>query len=396
MSEKKTVLLGITGSIAAYKAAEVASALKKRGVDVVAVMTKAAAEFITPLTLETVTANPVYADMFHRTAAYDVEHISLAKRADVLAVVPATANFIGKLANGIADDLLTTVAMATTAPVLIAPAMNTNMYLSPANQANLELLQKRGCAVVSPGRGKLACGDEGVGRLADVEDVVAQIMAALYPKRDLEGKRIVVTAGPTREQIDPVRFITNRSSGKMGIALAEAARDRGAQVTLVAGAVSASLPQGVDVRRAVSTEDMFRLVSEAFADCDGLIMAAAPADFTPETVFDQKIKKTGEDGLVLKLKKTRDILGELGPHKGGRFVCGFAAETNDVEKYATDKLKRKNLDMIAANDVTQAGAGFGVDTNRVTMYFPDGSRVKSAGTKRQVADDILDQIAKRL
>jgi len=390
----KHVVLGITGSIAAYKAAEIASALKKQGVQVTAVMTEAARQFITPLTMETITGAPVYMELFSRTAAYDVEHISLAKRGDVFVVAPATANFIGKLAGGIADDLLTTVAMATRAPVLIAPAMNSAMYLSAANQHNMEVLKERGVQFIDPASGVLACGDEGVGKLAPVEEVVEHILAALNPLRDFAGRKIIVTAGPTRESLDPVRFLTNHSSGKMGIALAEAARDRGAEVTLVAGGVTAALPHGVKVLRVTSTQDMYEAVHAEFGACDALVMAAAPADFTPETVSGSKIKKQG-DGLTLRLKKTTDILGTLGQEKNGQFICGFAAETDNVEQYATDKLRRKNMDMIAANDVTAPGAGFGVDTNAVTMFFAHGEPVKAAGSKRSVADAILDQIAKR-
>jgi len=396
MHGKKTVLLGVTGSIAAYKAVELASALIKKDLDVVVVMTEAATRFVTPLTFETITKNPVSTELFSRERPYEVEHISLAKRADVFVVAPASANFIGKYAHGIADDLLTTVAMAVTAPVLIAPAMNSAMYSCAANTANMQLLKARGCAFVEPAEGLLACGDVGVGKLADVDTLVSAILKALYPKKDFLGKRVLVTAGPTRERIDPVRFLTNRSSGKMGYAIAEAARDRGAEVVLVSGPVSLPSPAGIRVVDVESTQDMLDAVLKEFESCDCAIKAAAPADFTPEEVSGHKIKKTGADGMVLKLRRTPDILAALGGRKGSRVLCGFAAETRELEAYATEKLRRKNLDLIVANDVSRADAGFGVDTNRVTVFSADGSIAEYAGTKREVADFVLDEVAKIL
>ncbi|MGI6150732.1 MAG: bifunctional phosphopantothenoylcysteine decarboxylase/phosphopantothenate--cysteine ligase CoaBC [Christensenellales bacterium] len=394
MHGKKTVLLGVTGSIAAYKAVELASALVKKDLDVVVVMTEAATRFVTPLTFETITKNPVATGLFTRERPYEVEHISLAKRADVFVVAPASGNFIGKYAHGIADDMLTTVAMALTVPVLIAPAMNSAMYLSAANTANMKLLKERGCVFVEPIEGLLACGDVGVGKLADVDALVSAILATLYPKKDFAGKRVLVSAGPTREMIDPVRFLTNRSTGKMGYAIAEAARDRGAEVVLVSGPVSIPKPAGVKVIDVLSTQDMLNAVVQEFKSSDCAIKAAAPADFTPEEYADDKIKKTGADGMTLKLKKTPDILATLGEIKGDRVLCGFAAETRELGAYAVEKLRRKNLDLIVANDVSRADAGFGVDTNCVTVYLADGSSVDYSGTKRAVADHVLDEISK--
>lgn len=394
MNGKKTVLLGVTGSIAAYKAVELASALVKKELDVAAVMTESAARFVAPLTFETITKNPVATGLFSRERPYEIEHISLAKRADVFAVMPASANFIGKYAHGIADDMLTTVAMAVTAPVLIAPAMNSAMYLSAANTANMKLLKERGCVFVEPAEGLLACGDVGVGRLAEVDSLVSAIFAALFPKRDFEGKRVLVTAGPTREMIDPVRFLTNRSTGKMGYAIAEAARDRGASVVLVSGPVNLAPPAGIRVVNVLSTADMQKAVTAEFEGCDCAIKAAAPADFTPEAYSDDKIKKTGADGMTLRLKKTPDILASLDEIKGNRVLCGFAAETKELRAYAVEKLRRKNLDLIVANDVSRADAGFGTDTNSVTVYLADGSSAEYSGTKRAVADRILDEVLK--
>ncbi len=394
MNGKKTVLLGVTGSIAAFKAVELASALVKKELDVAVVMTKSAARFVTPLTFETITKNPVATGLFSRERPYEVEHISLAKRADVFAIMPASANFIGKYAHGIADDMLTTVAMAVTAPVLIAPAMNSAMYLSAANAANIKLLKERGCVFVEPAEGLLACGDVGVGKLAEVDSLVSAILAALFPKKDFEGKRVLVTAGPTREMIDPVRFLTNRSTGKMGYALAEAARDRGASVVLVSGPVNLAPPAGIRVVNVLSTLDMQKAVTAEFEGCDCAIKAAAPADFTPQKYSGDKIKKTEADGMTLTLKKTPDILASLGEIKGDRVLCGFAAETKELGAYAVEKLRRKNLDLIVANDVSRADAGFGTDTNSVTVYLADGSFTEYSGTKRAVADRVLDEVFK--
>lgn len=306
----KHVVMGVTGSIAAYKACDIISALRKSGVDVHVILTHAGAEIITPLTLETISGNRVVKDMFDSDRHFEVEHISLAKLADLFLVAPATANFIGKMASGIADDMLTTTVMATTAPVMIAPAMNTNMYLDAATQANIETLKRRGCELIAPATGHLACGDEGIGKLAAVEDIVRAVLDKLNVKRDLEGKRVLVTAGPTREAIDPVRYITNRSSGKMGYAIAEAAAERGADVTLISGPVSLRTPGGVKRVDIVSSDELCDSVIERFPGCDILVMAAAPADFTPAEFSSEKIKKGG-DNLTLNLRATRDILKTL-------------------------------------------------------------------------------------
>ena len=390
----KHVVMGVTGSIAAYKACDIISALRKSGVDVHVILTHAGAEIITPLTLETISGNRVVKDMFDSDRHFEVEHISLAKLADLFLVAPATANFIGKMASGIADDMMTTTVMATTAPVMIAPAMNTNMYLDAATQANIETLKRRGCEFIAPATGHLACGDEGIGKLAAVEDIVRAVLDKLNVKRDLEGKRVLVTAGPTREAIDPVRYITNRSSGKMGYAIAEAAAERGADVTLISGPVSLRTPAGVKRVDIVSSDELCDSVIERFPGCDILVMAAAPADFTPAEFSSEKIKKGG-DNLTLNLRATRDILKTIAPLKSNQKVMGFAAETHNVENNAIEKLKRKKLDFIAANDVTAEGAGFGTDTNIITLYGADGSREHSGMvTKREAADWLLDRLVK--
>ena len=390
---KKNVVLGVTGSIAAYKACDIVSRLRKQGVDVHVILTRAGAEIVTPLALETMSANPVVVDMFHRENPWEVEHISLAKRADVFLVAPATANFLGKAAHGIADDMLTTTILATRAQVLVAPAMNVNMYENPVVQENIALLKKRGWHFIEPDAGLLACGDVGKGRLAEPETIVAAAMELLYPRRDLAGKHVLVSAGPTQERIDPVRYITNRSSGKMGYAIAEAAAARGARVTLVSGPVTLPVPEGVERVNVISSQDMFEAVHAAFDSCDGLIMAAAPADFTPAAFAEQKIKKNGREGMTLELAATRDILKSIGERKRQQRVMGFAAETEHLAENAAKKLEAKNLDMIAANDVTAAGAGFAVDTNAVTLYKRDGSSEQS-GTmpKRALADWLLDRL----
>ena len=390
---EKNVVLGVTGSIAAYKACDIVSRLRKQGVDVHVILTRAGAEIVTPLALETMSANPVVVDMFHRENPWEVEHISLAKRADVFLVAPATANFLGKAAHGIADDMLTTTILATRAQVLVAPAMNVNMYENPVVQENIALLKKRGWHFIEPDAGLLACGDVGKGRLAEPETIVAAAMELLYPRRDLAGKHVLVSAGPTQERIDPVRYITNRSSGKMGYAIAEAAAARGARVTLVSGPVTLPVPEGVERVNVISSQDMFEAVHAAFDSCDGLIMAAAPADFTPAAFAEQKIKKNGREGMTLELAATRDILKSIGERKRQQRVMGFAAETEHLAENAAKKLEAKNLDMIAANDVTAAGAGFAVDTNAVTLYKRDGSSEQS-GTmpKRALADWLLDRL----
>jgi len=396
MEKKATVVLGVTGSIAAYKAAEIVSRLTKLDIDVRVILTEGGARFITPLTLETLSLSPVHTDQFSREAPYEVEHVSLAKAADVFLVAPATADFIGKAANGVADDLLTTTFLATRAKVLIAPAMNTNMLAHPAVQQNLETLRGRGCVVIEPGEGLLACRDVGRGKLAPVDTIVEAVQKALLRKHDLSGRRILVTAGPTREAIDPVRFLSNRSSGKMGFAVAEAAARRGAEVTLIAGPVQLPTPAGVARRDIVSSAELCAAVEEAFPSCDALVMAAAPADFTPPAAAPQKLKKHG-GGLTLSLVPTADILMTIAPKKERQVVMGFAAETEDIERNAMEKLARKRLDFIAANDVSASDAGFAVDTNAVTLYCSGGGK-KSSGLmqKSALADWLLDELASKL
>ena len=385
------VVLGVTGGIAAYKSAEIASQLKKQGHDVYVIMTKHATEFIAPLTFETLTNHPVVVDMFTRETPWEVEHIALAKRADVFLVAPASANFLGKYANGIADDMLTTTVLATKAPVVLAPAMNTNMWSNAIVQKNVEALKSFGVSMVGPGSGYLACGDLGQGRMSEPEEIVEAVHDALAQK-DLNGKRILVTAGPTRETLDPVRYITNHSSGKMGFAIARAAKRRGAAVTLIHGPVALPLPYGVEECAVISTQDMLEAVQDRFLDCDLLIMAAAPADFTMQEQSNRKIKKVDGQPMVWQLKQTQDILGALSSKRNGQVVVGFAAETNDVQSYAMDKLQRKRLNMIVANDVTQKGAGFGADTNIVTVVHEDGRICPhDIAPKEEIADFILDQ-----
>lgn len=392
----KTVVLGVTGSIAAYKACDIISGLKKQGLNVRVILTEAGAKIITPLALEAMSGAPVVTNMFSREAPWEIEHISLAKAADLFLIAPATANFLAKAAHGIADDMLSTTILATHAPILVAPAMNSAMYLNPVVQENMAILEKRGYGFIRPASGRLACGDEGVGKLAAVEDIIAAAMAALYPRQDLKGKRILVSAGPTRERIDPVRYITNRSSGKMGYAIARAAAERGAEVTLVSGPVTLTPPQGVELVNIVSSADMFEAVTSRFDACDALIMAAAPADFTPAKAVEQKIKKQG-GGMELSLVNTQDILAAVGARKGGRTLMGFAAESENLAENAKAKLQRKNLDFIAANDILAMDAGFGVDTNRVTLYDDGGgSRDSGPMTKEALADWLLDALAQRM
>ena len=388
----KSVVIGITGSIAAYKAAEIVSQLKKKGIDINVIMTKAGSEFITPLTLETLSKNPVVTDMFNRNHPWEVEHIALAKKADVFLVAPASADFISKAANGICDDMLTTTILATRAEILIAPAMNDNMYLNPIIQENIAKLKSRGYKFIDPESGMLACGTSGVGRLADVNVIVQKVVKLLNKKDDLKGKKVLVTAGPTCEDIDPVRYITNRSTGKMGYAVARAAAMRGAEVTLISGKTNLTAPQGVNIINIRSSQNMFDEVNNNFDCCDMLIMAAAPADFTPVKTESEKVKKNGKETLTIELVATKDILASVGVRKGNRVIVGFAAETQNIENNAKPKLEKKNLDMIAANDVKAEKTGFGYDTNAITLYSKNGT-VKNSGlmSKDEVADWLLDE-----
>ena len=392
MLKDKTVVLGITGGIAAYKAAELTRLLIKAGADVHVIMTKGAAEFITPLTLQTLSKNPVHTDLFSLTQEAEVGHISLADRADIFVIAPATANLIGKISHGIADDLLSTTTMATKAPVLLAPAMNCNMYENPIVQENMSKLRGHGYHFIDSETGELACGYEGKGRMAEPSDILEEIETILSPK-DLKSERVLITAGPTFEAIDPVRFIGNRSSGKMGYALAKSALRRGAQVTLISGPSSHKPPRGSRFIGIESAEEMKRVVTANLKDATIVIMSAAVADYKPAKAASEKIKK-GKGGLSLELERTPDILSEVGKRKGKRLVIGFAAETENLVANATNKLKEKNLDLIVANNVKEPGAGFGVDTNIVTIIDRNGTIEELPQmTKEEVAGFVLDRIS---
>lgn len=387
----KCVVVGVTGGIAAYKACEVVSRLKKLNADVRVIMTRNATEFVQPLTFQSLSHNPVSVDTFANIQTWEIEHIALAQRADLFIIAPATANIIGKLACGIADDMLSTTVMATRAPVLIAPAMNTAMLENPATQQNLRTLESRGMRMIAPGVGMLACGTSGAGRMSEPEQIVAAAVEALRPREDLAGLEVVVTAGPTAEPLDPVRFITNRSSGKMGYALAAAARARGADVTLISGPTALDAPAGVNVVRIRTTQELYDAVM-AHAGADVVIQAAAPADYRAREVSPTKIKRTGET-LMVELVPNPDIAAALGERKrAGQTLVGFAAETNDVVANAQGKLRRKSLDLIVANDVTRAGAGFDVDTNIITLIDAGSTRELPLMTKREAADRILDRV----
>ena len=393
--EGKNVVLGVTGGIAAYKACELTSRLRKAGAQVYVILTKNACRFVAPLTFETLSNHPAVTDTFDRPATWEVEHIALAKRADIFVIAPATANIIAKMAHGIADDMLSTTVLATHAPVLVAPAMNTGMWENPATRENVLTLKNRGVRFVGPEGGFLACGDTGAGRMSEPKDIFDAIQAVLNPKRDLEGLHVLVTAGPTQEKIDPVRYISNRSSGKMGYAIADAAARRGAKVTLVSGPANLPTPQGVEKVSIISTQDLYEAMTLRCPDADIVIQAAAPADFTPVQTADQKIKKQGDDDLVLRLKQTPDVAAQVGRLKrSGQTLIGFAAETQDVLGNAEKKLRKKNLDMIVANDVTAPGAGFDVDTNIVTFVTTAGTETLPCLPKTQVADELLDRAVK--
>ncbi|MGO4543772.1 bifunctional phosphopantothenoylcysteine decarboxylase/phosphopantothenate--cysteine ligase CoaBC [Paenibacillus sp. 2TAB23] len=396
MLKGKTIILGITGGIAAYKGAALCSKLVQAGATVHVIMTESATKFITPLTLQTLSRNPVHIDTFDERDPAVVSHIHLADHADLIVIAPATANAIAKLAGGHADDMLSTTLLAATSPILIAPAMNVHMYEHPAVVSNLELLAARGVMFVEPGTGQLACGYVAKGRLAEPEDIVAAIGSWFSRGAKLKGKRVLVTAGGTMERLDPVRFLTNDSSGKMGFAIAEAAQLMGADVTLIAGRTTAAIPSGVNVIRVESAQEMLEAVSGRFANMDIVIKAAAVADYRAAQVSDQKLKKTGEK-LVLELERTVDILETLGQRKQHQFLVGFAAETDQVEHYAMDKLRRKNCDLIVANDVGKDGAGFNGDTNIVQVYSPEGLLDSMPLlSKREVATRLLELIEARM
>lgn len=392
MLKNKHVLLGVTGSIAAYKAASLASALKKLHCDVQVIMTENAEKFINPITFETLTGKKCLTDTFDRNFSFEVEHISVAKQADLALVAPASANVIGKLAHGIADDMLTTTLMACTCPKLISPAMNTAMYENPVLQNNLQQLKIYGCTVIEPATGRLACGDTGAGKMPEPEELLSFILREIAYEKDLSGRKILVTAGPTQEAIDPVRFLTNHSTGKMGYAIARAAMLRGADVTLVSGPVNLAPPPFVKVIPVQSAEDMFQAVASAADGQDAVIKAAAVADYTPVTVSEEKVKKKDGD-MSIPLKRTRDILKYLGEHKReGQFLCGFSMETERMLENSREKLIRKNVDMIVANNLKVTGAGFGTDTNVVTLITADSVQELPIMSKDHVAHAILNRI----
>ena len=390
----KTVVLGITGGIAAYKMPNVAHALVKLGADVHVLMTKNATEFISPLVFETLTRRRCQVDTFDRNFQYDVAHISLANAADLMLIAPATANVIPKLAHGQADDMLTTVTLAATCPKLVAPAMNTHMLENPITQDNLKTLEHYGFTVIPSGSGMLACGDVGSGRLPDEGVLVDYVLRELACVKDLKGKKVVVSAGATQEPMDPVRYLTNHSTGKMGYAVARAAAMRGAAVTLIHGPTALQPVRFTEDVPITTAQQMYEAVTSRFDEMDVLVMAAAVADYRPAAVADDKIKKKDGD-LSIAVERTPDILGTIGPKKKGQFLCGFSMETRDMLANSSAKLEKKNLDMVVANNLKVAGAGFGVDTNVVTFITPDGARELPLMSKDDVADAILDEILKR-
>ena len=393
----KTVLLGVTGGIACYKSANLASALVKQGANVQVVMTRNATEFIGPHTFESLTGNRVSVDTFDRNYQFQVEHIALADQADLVLVAPATANVLAKLAHGLADDMLTTTILACNCPKIAAPAMNTKMYENPVTQDNLDTLRKYGWEIVEPASGRLACGAVGKGKMPEPEDLLECVLHALSHEKDMAGLRVLVTAGPTREALDPVRYLTNHSTGKMGYAIAKAAAARGASVTLVSGPVNLKKPPYMEVVDIVSAQDMFEAVTSRAPDQDIIIKAAAVADYRPACVAEDKIKKSGTDAdLSLPLSRTSDILGWLGEHRvPGQFLCGFSMETRDMVENSKKKLEKKHIDLIAANNLKQAGAGFGVDTNVLTLISADGARELPLMSKEEAAHSLLDEIMSR-
>lgn len=389
--KKRTVVLGVTGGIAVYKALDIISRLKKKDIDVHVIMTNSAQKFVGELSFRSLSLNPVTIDMFDKPNTYDIEHISLAKKADVFLIAPATANIIGKISGGIADDMLSTTVMATKAPVVIAPAMNTNMYNNPILQDNIEKLKRLGYYFVEPISGRLACGDVGSGKLESPSVIVEYVEMLLLNKKDLKGKNILITAGPTRENIDPVRFLSNKSSGKMGFAIAKEARNRGANVTLIKGPTAEKPPKFINVIDVYSAKDMKDAVIENIDSVDIVIKAAAVSDYSPEKVSPIKIKKTDNE-MNLLLKKNEDILWTIGKNKGNKIVVGFAAETNNLIENAKEKLIKKNLDMVVANDVSNSNIGFDVDNNKVSIITKKNVYNYNILTKNEVANNILDKI----
>ena len=392
MLKGKTVVLGVTGSIAAYKAASLVSLLVKNHADVHVIMTKNALNFINPITFETLTKNKCLVDTFDRNFEFKVEHVSLAKAADIFVIAPATANVIAKAVHGIADDMLTTTFLAAKCPKLICPAMNTAMYENPVTQDNIQLCNKYGYKLVEPVEGLLACGDVGRGKMSEPEEIFEHICLEICRKKDLKGKKILVTAGPTQEAIDPVRYVTNHSTGKMGYAVAKVAAQRGADVTLVSGPVQLKKPAGVKLVNIKSAKEMFDAVKAEFDGCDIIIKAAAVADYRPKNVSGEKIKKT-DSSLALEMEKTEDILKYLGQNKKKQFLCGFSMETENMVENSRAKLDKKNLDMIVANNLKVSGAGFGTDTNIVTIITKDKEVELPKMSKEEVADELLTLIS---
>ncbi len=396
MLKGKCVVLGVTGSIAAYKIANLASALVKLGADVNVIMTKNATNFINPITFETLTSNKCLVDTFDRDFQFNVEHVALAKRADIFLVAPASANVIGKMAHGIADDMLTTTILAAKCKKLVSPAMNTNMFTNPIVQDNIEALRKYGFEIIEPASGYLACGDTGAGKMPEPDVLLQYILKEIAFEHDLEGKKVLVTAGPTAEAIDPVRYITNHSTGKMGYAVAKIAMQRGADVTLVSGPVAVEPPMFVKVVNIRSAAEMAEAVKANAADSDIIIKSAAVADYRPSVVATEKIKKKDGEGSVIELERTEDILSYLGANKKrGQFICGFSMETENMLENSRAKLEKKNVDMIVANNLRTEGAGFGTDTNVVTLIKADSVKELPIMSKEEVAGVILDEIVNK-
>lgn len=393
--DKKCVVVGVTGGIAVYKALDVISRLKKNDIDVRVIMTKSATEFVTPLSFQSLSQNLVVTDIFEETKAWDIQHISLAKRADLFLIVPATANIIGKVANGIADDMLSTTIMASKAPIVFCPAMNTNMYENKIVQRNMNILKELGYYFIEPSSGRLACGDEGKGKLQDTEIIASNVISMLNKSKDLENKKVLVTAGPTITHIDPVRFMTNRSSGKMGYAIAEEARDRGAKVTLISGPTSIIPPTGIKLIKINTNEEMYEAINKEYDNSDIVIKSAAVADYKIKKYSSEKIKKSDGD-LSIVLERDTDILKSLGDKKRNQILIGFAAESSNLLVNAKDKLRRKNLDYIVANDITSQDTGFATDENKVIILAKDGKEFTlNKMSKKEVAKNIFDIIKGR-
>lgn len=392
MLTNKNVVLGVCGGIAAYKGIDIVSRLKKLGANVDVIMTESAAQFVGRLSFQSLSQNPVVVNMFDEPKSWEIQHIALAKKADLFLIAPASANMIGKVAGGIADDMLSTTIMATRSPVIFAPAMNSNMYTNPIVQGNINKLKELGYIFIEPARGRLACGDTGIGKLAEVDDIVDEVVMTLYDKKDFKDQTVLVTAGPTEEAIDPVRYITNHSSGRMGYAIAECARNRGANVILVSGPTCLKPPRGVDVINVTSNKDMYDAVMGVFDRCDIVIKSAAVADYRPSLVSKQKIKKL-DDKLNLQLEKNIDILNELGKIKGSKILVGFAAESQDLIENARAKVFKKNLDMIVANDITAEDSGFKSDYNIASIIDGKGNIYHlEKMSKYELAEKILDHI----